>query len=105
MLLTNLDNSAHFAGNLHQDPKYSFINITPTKGMVSLYLIEAIRVGSQQPHQTPLLLDTTGVVMPENAFARASEAYRAWWNSLPDQTTGTLRSAADPLEGAGLTWK
>lgn len=105
VLLGNLDNNEPFAGDVHQDPKYSYINLDLTKGLASLYLIEAIRVARLQPHETPLLVDTAGVVMPPNAFQQAADAYRSWWRSLPDTTTQAVQTAPDPLGATPLRWK
>ncbi len=83
-LLRHLDDQERYFGSCHQDEKYSFIALDPTVGSISLYLIEAIRVGHPRPHETPMLvrIDDDSVVtaqadVPPRAGGAASRTPRA----------------------------
>ena len=104
LLLGNLDSTALFAGGIYQDPKYSFVALAPSKGLISLYLIEAIRLNDHRPHSTPMVLIREGDIL-SNGEDKARAAYVKWWDGLQDKSTEGVRTGPDPLEGTGLMWK
>ena len=104
LLLGNLDSAGLFAGRVYQDTKYSFVAIAPSKGLISLYLIEAIRLNDHRPHQTPMIVSEQGEIPPNGPDA-ARDAYEKWWDGLQDKSTEGVRAGPDPLAGTGLVWK
>jgi hypothetical protein len=103
LLLDNVDRADIFQGDVHQDRTFSIVYSAPPKGRIALYLVEAIRVGHQQPHTTPYLIDDSGQE-PADAFPRAVAAYRQWWSALGAPTLEEVRRAPDPLRNTGIRW-
>lgn len=104
-LLGQVNDPTLFAGEAHQDPRYSYINVFPTAGQLSIYLVEAIRLRHPRPHETPLLVDEKTNEVDEDAFPRATDAYLKWWDALPAKNLEAIYKAPDPLAGTGLRWK
>jgi len=107
LLLQNAERTAPFSGNAYQNPLSSILPLeAPSQGLISLYLVEAIRAGFQYPHQTAALTPAMGTsVLPPDPTRRALEAYRAWWRKLNAKSIDDVRRAPDPLEGTGLAWR
>lgn len=106
LLLANADDTTPFAGDAYQNPKSSIRAVSPpSRGLVSLYLVEAIRAGLMYPHQTAALVPARGTTAPTgDPRTIAAAAYRRWWDGLADKSLAAIRKAADPLEGTGLQW-
>jgi hypothetical protein len=103
-LVENADRRQVFAGDAYRSATSSLVDESPTQGTISLYLIEAIRVGHERPTIRPVLVDTAGTI-PTDGQQRAAEAYRAWWRALPKHDLPSIQAARDPLEGSGLQWR
>ncbi|MCO5170951.1 MAG: hypothetical protein M9894_31870 [Planctomycetes bacterium] len=106
LLEEGADRMAAYQGSAFMDPRSSLIAAPPpTQGVVSLYLVEAIRLGRERPHTLPVLLAASTGDAPPDAQARAAAAYRVWWQGVRPPTRDALRAAPDPLAGTGLRWR
>jgi hypothetical protein len=105
-LLKNAERTDPYAGDAYQNPRSSIVCARPpSQGEISLYVVEAIRVGLTCPHQTAgLIRADDGNALPMDPTRAAIDAYRAWWAALRKKNLDDVRSAPDPLRGTGLAW-
>jgi hypothetical protein len=108
-LLERTDAGGTFAGFAWESPASSIVMGPPSRGLVALYLVEAILTGaagerSLAPRPIPRLIHAD-VEDQAVLVAMAAPLYRAWWAANGATPLDQLRVArSHPLNGAPVTW-
>jgi hypothetical protein len=108
-LLERVEARGPFAGAAWESPFSSIVIGPPSRGLVALYLVEAILTGAPgerllAPRPVPRLIHAE-VEDQAALLALAAPLYRAWWAANGATPLDQLRGArSHPLNGALVTW-
>jgi hypothetical protein len=107
-LLANTGETGTYAGgawiNELSSVQYLPEEVGPARGVVSLYLIEAILRNDPTPHRLPRFRHPT-ITNQTVLFSMAASAYQNWWVIHQLDPIWVLRSTSQPLDPVDVSWR